>query len=161
MALADVFATLARHRVEFVVVGGMAGALQGAPVQTFDIELVYARDEVNITRLLGALHELDAVFRVDARGLRPNESHLRSSGHKLLRTAHGALDVLGSIEEDMGYAELLADSVELEVAGVVVRVITLERLIRINEKLTRPTDVAMLLVLRATLAESRRTSRDP
>lgn len=156
MALGDILITLAQHRVEFVVVGGMAGALQGAPVQTFDIDIVYARDEANIMRLLGALRELDAVFRTDARGLRPDESHLRSPGHKLLRTTHGALDVLGTIEEETGYEDLIPDSVELEVVGVVIRVITLERLIRIKEKLTRPKDVAMLLVLRATLGESRR-----
>lgn len=39
MALADILRTLARHDVELIVVGGMAAALQGAPVNTLDIDI--------------------------------------------------------------------------------------------------------------------------
>lgn len=156
MALADILRTLLHHRVDFVVVGGMAAVLQGAPVHTFDIDIVYARAEDNVARLLAALSDLEAVFRTDPRRLRPNESHLRSAGHKLLSTRHGVLDVLGTIEEDTTYEDLLPDALWLEVAGAPVRVLSLERLIQIKEKLTRPKDRAMLLVLKATLEEKRR-----
>lgn len=158
MALGDILLTLMRHHVDFIVVGGLAAVIHGAPVQTFDVDIVYARDEPNVARLLGALLELEAVFRTDPRRLVPNETHLRSPGHKLLRTRHGVLDVLGTIEEDTDYAALLGDSVLVEVLGVPIRVLTLERLIRVKEKLTRPKDQAMLLVLRATLEEARKSS---
>jgi hypothetical protein len=36
-------------------------------------------------------------LRTDDRRLVPDETHLRSKGHKLLRTKHGLLDVLGTI----------------------------------------------------------------
>jgi hypothetical protein len=157
MALGDILVTLVAHRVDFVVVGGMAAVLQGVPVQTLDIDIVYARDEANVGRLLTALHELDAVFRTDARGLRPDLGHLRSAGHKLLRTRHGVLDALGTIEDATGYDDLIADAVRLEVVGVTVDVVSLDRLIRIKEKLTRPKDRAMLILLRATLDELRRS----
>ncbi|MDI1436168.1 nucleotidyltransferase domain-containing protein [Polyangium sorediatum] len=156
MALADILRTLLHHQVDFVVVGGMAAVLQGAPVHTFDIDIVYSRAEENVARLLAALQDLDAVFRTDPRRLVPNESHLRSTGHKLLSTRHGVLDVLGTIEEDTSYEDLLQDALWLEVAGAPVRVLSLERLIQIKEKLTRPKDRAMLLVLKATLDEKRR-----
>ncbi|TKD01047.1 nucleotidyltransferase domain-containing protein [Polyangium fumosum] len=157
MALADILRTLLHHQVDFVVVGGMAAVLQGAPVHTFDIDIVYSRAEENVARLLAALQDLDAVFRTDPRRLVPNESHLRSTGHKLLSTRHGVLDVLGTIEEDTSYEDLLQDALWLEVAGAPVRVLSLERLIQIKEKLTRPKDRAMLLVLQATLEEKRRS----
>ncbi|MDI3291712.1 DUF6036 family nucleotidyltransferase [Polyangium sp. 15x6] len=157
MALADILRTLLHHRVDFVVVGGMAAVLQGAPVHTFDIDIVYSRAEDNVARLLAALRDLDAVFRTDPRRLVPNESHLLSPGHKLLSTRHGVLDVLGTIEEDTSYEDLLPDALWLEVAGAPVRVLSLERLIQIKEKLTRPKDRAMLLVLKATLEEKRRS----
>lgn len=156
MALAEILRALSRHDVEFIVVGGMAAALQGAPVNTLDLDIVYSRSDENIPRLMAALVEIGAVFRNDPRRLVPNESHLRSTGHKLLQTTHGLLDVLGTIEDTTTYDDILPDSTLLEVAGVPVRALSLERLIRVKEKLTRPKDRMMLLILQATLDEKRR-----
>lgn len=156
MDRSELFRTLARHGVEYIVVGGTAAVLNGAPVHTLDLDIVYARSEANVERLLAALLELDAVFRTDARRLVPTPSHLRSPGHKLLTTKQGPLDVLGSIEESTSYEELIDDSIWMEIAGVPVRVLSLERLIASKEKLARPKDTAMLLVLRATLEEKLR-----
>ena len=153
MDRAELLRTLGRHGVEYIVVGGTAAVLNGAPIHTLDLDIVYARSEPNVQRLLAALSDLDAVFRSDPRQLRPGASHLRSAGHKLLVTKHGPLDVLGTVEEATAYEELVADTVWMEIAGVPVRVLSLERLIAIKEKLSRPKDLAMLLVLRATLEE--------
>jgi predicted nucleotidyltransferase len=157
MNLAEILRTLVRHNVDFIVVGGMAGVMQGAPVHTLDIDIVYSLAEANIGSLLGALGELEAVFRTDARRLVPNESHLRSMGHKLLQTKFGVLDVLATVEESTTYEDLLPDATVLEVGGVPVKVLSLERLIAIKEKLSRPKDKAMLLVLKATLDERGRS----
>jgi hypothetical protein len=153
MAIAELLKTLVAHQVEYVVVGGMAAVLQGAPVNTLDLDVVYARTPENIERLLAALKELDAFFRDDPRRLRPDSSHLESRGHKLLETNQGPLDLLGNIEEDTGYEDLVADSEWLEVAGAPVRTLSLQRLIRVKEQLGRPKDQVMLMILRATLDE--------
>ncbi len=152
----ELISVLTRHDVRFIIVGGMAGALQGAPVNTLDLDIVYARDADNVARLLVALQALGARFRGDPRQLEPNESHLLSAGHKLLTTHHGDLDVLGTIEHDSGYEELIAQSDELEIAGHSVQVLSLERLIRVKEQLRRPKDQLMLVILRATLDERRK-----
>jgi hypothetical protein len=151
--LAELVSVLVRHDARFIIVGGMAGALQGAPVNTLDLDIVYARDAENVERLLRALKSVSARFRDDPRHIEPNESHLLSKEHKLLTTTHGHLDVLGTIEEDSGYEELIGASDELELAGQTVHVLSLERLIRVKEKLARPKDQLMLLILRATLDE--------
>lgn len=156
MAIADIIRILVEHDVEFVIVGGMAAVLQGAPVNTFDLDVVYDRSPENVQRVLSALSKLDAVYRDDPRRLRPNESHLVSAGHKLLETNRGPLDLLGTIEENTGFAELVADTEWLEIGDVRVRVLTLARLIRVKEQLGRPKDKAMLVILRATLDEKRR-----
>jgi hypothetical protein len=52
---------LATHRVDLLVVGGVAAVLQGAPVSTFDLDLVHSREASDVLRILGALHDLDAV----------------------------------------------------------------------------------------------------
>ena len=65
MAIADLVSTLAKHDVEFMIVGGMAAILHGTPVNTFDLDVVYERSAENIERLLNALGELQAVVRDD------------------------------------------------------------------------------------------------
>lgn len=158
MALADIARILVEHHVEFIIVGGMAAVLQGAPVHTIDLDIVYARTEENIARLMSALRALEATFRTDARRLVPNETHLRSTGHKLLQTKHGVLDVLGTIEENTSYDDLLSDIDLLDLGGFVVQVLSLARLVQVKKNLTRPKDRAMLIVLEATLAEKQRSA---
>jgi len=153
MAIGDIIQTLVAHEVDFIVVGGMAAVLQGAPVHTIDLDIVYALSEPNIIRLELALSELRAIFRDDPRRIVPNRSHLQSRGHKLLQTTAGPLDVLATIETATTFEDLLPDSDWLEVDGARFRVLSLARLIVVKEQLNRAKDQAMLLLLRATLDE--------
>lgn len=157
MALADLIGILAKHEVEFIIVGGMAAVLRGTPVNTFDLDVVYERSTANIARLLQALDELQAIVRDDPRRLQLNESHLQSPGHKLMETNQGPLDLLGTIEETTGFPELVADSDWIDLGVTRARVLSLERLIEIKKRLGRPKDQAMLPLLLATLDETNRS----
>src|SRR3954468_8693064 len=153
----DILRTLASHKVEFIVIGGVAAALDGAPVNTYDLDVVHSRAPENIPRLLDALKELDAYYRHHPLRLTPNESHLVSPGHQLLMTRFAALDLLGSITNGRTYDDLLPHSNVQEIApGVQVRVLDLETLIATKEEAGRDKDLAVLPTLRATLAEIRR-----
>lgn len=152
----DLLRVLVNHRVDFIIVGGLAAVLQGAPVVTLDIDIVYARTPENIARMQRALDELDAEFRDDPRRLRPNLSHLESTGHKLLKTRFGSLDVLGTIEESTSYEDLVPSADELVIADLTVHVLSLERLIEVKRTLTRLKDRMMLEMLEATLDERRK-----
>jgi hypothetical protein len=147
---------LSAHGVEFILVGGMAAVLQGAPIVTGDLDVVHRRTPDNVKRLLAALSELDAIFRHDPRRLRPNESHLLGPGHSLLATRFTDLDVLGTIFADTPYEDLLGDSIEVELGDVTIRVLGLERLIQAKEFANRPKDLAVLPALRATLSLSQK-----
>ena len=46
---------LSAHAVDFIVVGGVAAVLGGAPISTFDVDIVHARDDANVARLVSAL----------------------------------------------------------------------------------------------------------
>ncbi len=83
--------TLVAHGVELVIVGGVAAAVQGAPIVTQDVDVLYRLDDGNVERLMRALTELGAVGRGDPRRLPFDESHLRSTGHKLAMTNAGPL----------------------------------------------------------------------
>jgi hypothetical protein len=52
---------LQAHGVEYVVVGGVAAVLQGAPVTTFGIDTLVKVDTENTERLLRAWHAIGDV----------------------------------------------------------------------------------------------------
>lgn len=136
-----------------------AGVLQGAPVTTFDLDVVHRRSPDNVARLLRVLTTLEAVYRHDARRLRPQASHLSGPGHQLLTTIHGDLDCLGTIGDGVDYEGLLGQTVSMSLSGGLnVRVLSLAALIEAKEQAGRPKDLAALPVLRATLQEISRRS---
>src|SRR4030081_2839347 len=113
---------LSKRDIEFIVVGGVAAVLIGAPVQTYDLDLVYSREPDNLERLLHFLREIEAIFRIQPeRRLRPTESHLAAGGHMNLLTRYGPIDLLGSIGQNLQYSDLLPHSIEMDVgAGFLV-----------------------------------------
>jgi len=78
---------LLHHEVDFIVVGGVAAALNGAPLTTFDLDVVHSREAGNVERLLAALEDLRARSRLHGESeVKPDRSHLSSAGHQLLMT---------------------------------------------------------------------------
>jgi hypothetical protein len=56
--LKDVFSSLQRHNVRYIVIGGIAAVLHGVPRATFDLDILIDADFDNAKNLLDAL--LDA-----------------------------------------------------------------------------------------------------
>ena len=141
--------TLSKHDVKFIIVGGVCGVLHGAPISTFDLDLVHSRAPDNVE------HLLDARYRDPAgRLIRPKKAHLSSAGHQLLMTKGGPLDLLGEIGSHRDYDQLLPDTITIELsARVRVQVLTLEALIREKEELAGDKDKAVLPILRKTLEQ--------
>jgi hypothetical protein len=154
----EILRILVRHDVEFVVVGGLSGVFNGAPIVTLDVDILHRRTPENVGRLLVALAELDARYKHDPRRLEPSESHLLGPGHQLLQTRFGDLDVLGTIDDQVNYEDVLMQTIEVELDDFRVRALELSRLIAAKEFAGRPKDVAVLPVLRATLAELQKRS---
>src|SRR5882757_5383287 len=95
------------HKVDFILVGGLSAVVNGVSFNTMDVDVVHSRKEENLPRILAALTELDAWYRLRSdRKLFPKESHLRSPGHQLLRTKYGDLDLLGTIDDGLTYEDL-------------------------------------------------------
>lgn len=154
--LSNLLETLIASRVEFVLVGGLAAVLHGAPTATFDVDIVPRRSRENSDRLATLLGSLNARYRGHPnRSLRPTSSALLGPGHQLLMTDLGPLDVLGEIEGGLDYEVLLAHVVPIDLGGAWVQVLGLEKLIEIKRALGRPKDLASLEVLEATLQRTR------
>ena len=146
---------LCESDIQFIVVGGLAAVLNGAPVQTYDVGLVYSREPANVDRLMHFLRDIDAIFRIQPeRRLRPTGSHLAGGGHLNLLTRYGPIDLLATIGQNLNFSDLLPHSNEMDIGdGIRVRVLNLETLISVKEQLGSEKDVAMLPVLRQTLRE--------
>src|SRR5678816_1872913 len=109
---ADLQALLARlceAGVEFIIVGGAAAVMQGAPITTNDLDIVHRRTPENVARLLEVLLQLDAIMRYDFahRGLRPTAEMLAGRGQINLSTSLGPIDPLCQLDEGRGSDELL------------------------------------------------------
>lgn len=157
---ATILRVLVEHKVHFIVVGGVCGVLHGAPIATFDLDIVHSRTTDNVRRLLAALEALNARYRGQGqRQIKPQQSPLSSPGHQLLITDAGPLDLLGVIGGGLTYPDLLSQTAEMEVgAGLRVRVLNLDTLIRVKEELGQEKDKAVLPIPRRTLEESRKRS---
>jgi hypothetical protein len=141
---------LESHGVEYVVVGGVAAVLQGAPVTTFDIDALVKVDAANADRLLAALEVLDARYREHA-ALRPTRDELLAGGHLLLMTNSGPLDVLGFIGKGKRYEDFAGAVSIIAVGDLPVRVLGIEALIEEKKALGRDKDLAVVRLLEAVL----------
>ena len=140
--------------VEFVVVGGAAAVLHGAPITTEDLDIVHRRTPENVSRLKNLLQELNAHVRELAnRQLVPQESAFLGEGHVLLSTRLGPLDCLGALVDGRGFEDLVSHSESFADEGAEFRVLDLSTLIDIKTKTGRAKDRLMLPVLIALAEE--------
>jgi predicted nucleotidyltransferase len=145
---------LCEHKVDFIIVGGVCAVLHGAPVTTFDLDLVHSRTPDNLECLMSALKKLGAYYR--GRGeqrLTPRLSDISSTGHQLLMTEYGPLDLLGTIGVDHDYEDLLKHCVTIEVGGLRFNALDLQTLIEVKNETISEKDKAIIPILKRTLEE--------
>ena len=145
---------LYRHRVDFIVVGGVAAILEGAPVSTFDLDIVHRPSEENLSRLLAALNEINAIYKDPAgRTISPDLERLRTFKLHLLSTDLGPLDILSRIGDGMTWEDLKNRSRQHDLEEFEVRAIDLDTLIETKAHANRPKDQIALIYLREILAQ--------
>jgi hypothetical protein len=153
-SLSDVLEGLLEAGVDFILVGGLAAVIQGAPVTTMDVDIVHSQSPANIARLLAFLKTVDAVQRrLDEKLIEPKERDLAGKGHVLLTTRIGPLDVLAVIEGGRSYENLVDHTVEIGFRGHTLRVLDLKTLIELKKTSTDPKDKQRLPVLQETLRQ--------
>jgi len=148
-----IFETLARHRVDYTTIGGIAVQAHGSTRTTRDVDIVAASDVDNLERLAAALDELDArLWGVDAHllGIGLDARTLAEGGNFTLVTQAGGLDFFNEVPggvPDVPYARLRERSVLVEVGGVPIRVAGKDDLIRMKRSAGRPRDLADIATL--------------
>jgi hypothetical protein len=153
---------LLRHGVDFVLIGGIAGLSHGSSFPTFDLDVVYARDRDNITRLVDALREIgvrlrgapaDLPFLLDAKTI-------ENGSNFTFVTPHGDFDILGHADGMPGYEELRAEAAVREILGLEVRVASIDHLIAMKRAANRPKDRVALEEYIVIADEQRRAARE-
>jgi hypothetical protein len=145
---------LEQHGVEYVVVGGVAAVLQGAPVTTFDLDALFKVDAENIERLAAVLTELDARYR-ERRDLRPTRRDLAAGQHLLLLTNCGPFDLLGIIGNGKRYEDVAGSSTQVSIGDRSIKVLSIEALIEDKKALNRDKDLAAIRLLEALVNRKR------
>jgi predicted nucleotidyltransferase len=140
-----IFEVLARHRVNFVVIGGIAVQGHGYIRGTYDVDIIVEPTALNAARLSEALMELEAELRVTG-GLRLTDPHqLRSAPLIPTMTRFGPLDVV-HVEHVAGppksYEALRNGALVIKLDGIEVPVAGLSDLIRMKRAAGRDQDLA-------------------
>jgi hypothetical protein len=140
--------------VDFILVGGLAAVIQGAPLTTIDVDIVHDQSPLNIAKLLAFLKSVNAHFRrPDDNVIKPRAEDLSGKGHALFSTRSGPLDVLAIIEEGKTYKDLLEHAVEIEFRGFALRVLRLKTMIELKRNSTDPKEKQRLPLLQETLRQ--------
>lgn len=136
---------LVRHRVDFVVIGGLAGIARGSAYNTHDVAVAYERSAENLSWLAAALSELGATLRGAPEGLpfQPDSETLRAGSNFTFDTRFGSLDILGDPAGAPRYNELRAGGSTEELWGLAIRIASIDHLIAMKEAAGRPRDLTM------------------
>lgn len=133
---------LNEHKVEYIVIGGIAATARGSDSITGDLDICYRRTKPNIRRLITALQAIHAKL-VDF----PEDLPFKLDEHTIwngdtftFETDHGRFDCLANPSGTSGYKDLTVNATQEDVGGVSVHVCSLNDLIRMKEAAGRTKD---------------------
>jgi predicted nucleotidyltransferase len=145
------FAALNRHGVRFMLVGLSAAVLQGANTATRDID-IWFEDAADL-RIGAAVREARGIWVSGSFGMRPPQI----GGDELA----DRLDVVTHMHGLGKFADELPNTVQVDLDGIPLRVLKLERIIASKRAAGRKKDLAVIPALEEALAVAESTAGIP
>jgi len=143
---------LTEHRLEAILIGNAAAALQGAPVTTLDFDFLFRKTPANLRKLKAVARALGAVI------LKPY--YPASDLLRLVRDEDSLqVDFMARIHGVRSLARLRSRALRLEFGGHELLVADLADIIRSKRAAGRPRDRAVLEILRKTLDEKKKLEK--
>ncbi len=144
------------YKVRYVVIGGLAAAIHGSPLPTYDLDITPSDDRRNRERLLQTLEALDSGLLSEDRVLSVDSPEAQKLLHCCtscsLYTPFGMLDLEFYPSGTHGYRDLQRAATRILLGeDLEVPVAALADVIRSKETAHRERDIADLVALRATL----------
>ncbi|SPE55251.1 hypothetical protein SBV1_2110018 [Verrucomicrobia bacterium] len=144
--LNSVVAALARVRLEAILIGNAAAAIQGAPVTTLDFDFMFRPTATNLKKLKGFADDLQAVI------LRPY--YPVSKLYRVVNDMRGLqVDFMPAIHGVKSFESLRSRAQQMDFGGRRVWVANLADIISSKRAAKRPQDLAVLGILERTLRE--------
>lgn len=143
---------LGRHRVSYVVIGGVAAMLQDVPIQeTLDVDVVPQRETKNLKALANALKEMEARLRVpgDPEGVEIalDERTFWDVSTLTFITRFGPFDILFEPSGAPAYGDLQSRAVVLRRFDRDISVASIEDLVAMKRATGREKDADHLTIL--------------
>jgi len=150
--IAGLLTALARHEVDYVVIGGVATQVHGHRRTTMDLDVTPNPDPENLARLGAALVELDAEPLEGA----PEGAEIQTADPERLAlaaivppllTRHGQIHVLKEPKGARTFEKLREAALVVELDGLEVAIVSLDDLIRMKRAAGRPADLEDIAAL--------------
>jgi hypothetical protein len=158
---------LVRHRVRFIILGGIAERILGSPRTTDDFDICPVMSRANLERLAAMLNEVEAIWRppgMEGTGFPTAERwSARSFGSQTsltLLTKFGRFDIWPRPDGTGGYDDLIERAVEIEIGGLKAMAIHLDDSIRIKRAIGGPKYLSHLPLLRDVQRQRREQGLD-
>ena len=144
----DLFKALEKHKVRYLLVGGLAMNLHGVPRSTMDVDIVLALDPANLKAFLtmAGVLKLTPVAPLNLDGLlEPAQRQKWLKEKNMLALALRPPDIKGPtvdvlIDPPLDIESALKRAVKREVSEVNISLISIEDLILLKEKAGREQD---------------------
>jgi hypothetical protein len=146
----DLFSALARHKVDYLLIGGLAVSLHGVERATMDVDITIAMNPENLAALIATAKELELtpVLPVPLESLGDQELlrkwHAERNLDAFALRAPGlagvTLDVLPF--PPVEFFGMLHRAVVFDVADVPVQVVSIADLIALKQAVGRPIDLS-------------------
>lgn len=150
--LSEIARAMSEEKLEAVLIGNAAAALQGSPVTTQDMDFCFRATKINIRKLEALAHRLKATTN------RPHEPV--SDMIRMEREDQGMqIDFLPDNSIGAGLASLRSRATRMVVGGYPLWVADLEDVAAGKRRAGRPKDKAVLHVIEATIKEKKRQNR--
>ena len=153
--LTDIIERLAKHDVDFVLVGGLAAVSHGSSMATQDIDICCDFSRINLLRIQSSLAGLNPVHRMTTKRipLEITDSNAASLNNLDLDTDWGQLDCLSEILGLGSFEKVKQASEVIKLDGYECRILRIDALIKAKEAMDRPKDVETIHQLKAILKE--------
>lgn len=146
----DLFAALARHQVDYLLIGGLAVSLHGVERATMDIDIVVAMAPSNLASLIAAAQELhlspmlpvplESLADLDLLREWHAERHLQAFALRTPEMAGVTLDIL--LFPPVSFGDMTQRAEVFNVGGTSIRVATIDDLIALKQASGRPIDLS-------------------
>jgi hypothetical protein len=151
--LARIAELLNRHKLEAIMIGNAAAAIQGAPITTIDVDFLFRKTPSNIKKLKAISHDLKAVIM---RPFYPVEDLFRiSRDDDSLQ-----IDFLTEVAGPGSFEGWRKRATKVAFGGHSLYVASLADIIKSKKAAGRPKDLAVMYVLENALAEAANDTED-